>query len=231
LGLLINISSLFCRHLISPSSRCPESPMLHLLHVDTSARVQHSFSRQLTHHFITAWRQHQPGGQITYRDIGSQPIPHIDEQWVMAYESAAQSPVPALALSETLINELFAADGYVFGIPMYNLTIPSTLKAYLDQVVRRDRLFQIESHQPQGLLVGKKLLIITTRKFNYRPGSGRENRDFLEPYLREIWGIIGVDDITFVHVDQLEDNADQSLTAATATLNALASQWTAPSRC
>lgn len=205
----------------------------HILQIDTSARVENSHSRQLTHCFVTALRQAHLSLQVTYRDIGTHPIPHVDERWVAAYEAQPpRSPdlQASLTLSEALIDELLAADGYVFGIPMYNLTVPSTVKAYLDQVVRRDRIFTFQNGQPQGHLQGKKLLIITTRKFNYRPGSGRETRDFLEPYLRRIWSIIGVDDITFVHADDLANDATRhhSLTTATETLERLASRWLTP---
>lgn len=204
---------------------------MRLLHIDTTARIQNSFSRQLTQFFVTAWQQHSAGSEVLYRDIGTQPIPHIDEQWIMAYEAEAKTRTPALKsvlqLSDTLIDELLMADVYVWGIPMYNLTVPSTVKAYLDQVVRRDRIFSFQNGQPQGLLLNKKLLIITTRKFNYRPGSGREKRDFLEPYLRAIWGIVGVHDITFVHADNLANSAAESVTSAQQILNALALKWTA----
>ncbi len=208
--------------------------MGHLLHIDTSARVKFSLSRQLTRYFVTACQQHSTS-TVTYRDIGTHPIPHIDEQWVTAYETHLKylttglKPSPelrvTLKLSDTLIDELLIADSYVFGIPMYNLTVPSTVKAYLDQVVRRDRIFTLNNGQPQGLLLNKKLLIITTRKFNYRSGSGREDRDFLEPYLKQIWSITGVHDVTFVHADDLENDAERSITTAKATLDALASEW------
>ncbi len=204
---------------------------MRLLHIDTTARKQDSFSRKLTQFFVTTWKQYSADSDVLYRDIGTQPIPHIDERWVMAYEAEAQMRSPALnaalQLSDALIGELLTADIYVWGIPMYNLTVPSTVKAYLDQVVRRDRIFTFQNGQPQGLLLNKKMLIITTRKFNYRPDSGREDRDFLEPYLRAIWGIIGVHDITFVHADDLANSADTSVTSAKQILNALALKWAA----
>lgn len=184
----------------APTRRC-------LLHIDASARIKGSFSRQLTQMFVSRWQQANPSHNLIYRDVGTSAIPHIDETWVAAYESEPQHRTPAMraaiALSDTLIDELMAADCYVFGIPMYNLTVPSSFKAYLDQVVRRDRTLQIKDGKPQGQLQDKKLLVITTRKFNYRPGSGREDRDFLEPYLNAIFAVLGLTDIRYIHVDRL----------------------------
>lgn len=185
-------------------------PCRRLLHIDASARIQGSFSRQLTQTFVSQWQQTNLSHAILYRDIGTIPIPHIDETWVAAYESDPEQRTPemldAIALSDTLIDELMAADCYVFGIPMYNLTVPSSFKAYIDQVVRRDRTLRIENGKPQGQLRGKKLLVITTRKFNYRPGSGREDRDFLEPYLNAIFAVLGLTDITYIHADKLSSS-------------------------
>lgn len=203
-----------------------------LLHLDSSPRVKQSFSRRLTQRFVNAWQQVHSGSQIIYRDIGQHPIPHIDEIWAAAYEAEPATRTPemqaAMALSNQLIDELMLADRYVFGIPMYNLTIPSTFKAYIDQIVRRDRTVNFQSGNPQGVLEHKKLLVITTRKFSYRPKSGRAERDFQEPYLRSIFSILGLTDITFVHADHLAAEApvkQQFLAEAERTLDALALQW------
>ncbi|BDM78766.1 FMN-dependent NADH-azoreductase [Acaryochloris marina] len=206
----------------------PDSKLRCLLHMDVSARVQGSYSRQLTQKFVSQWQQANPHHQIIYRDIGRFPIPHIDETWVAAYESEPEERTvemqAAIALSDTLIDELFAADCYVMGMPMYNLTVPSTFKAYLDQVFRRDRTLQIVNGIPQGQLANKKLLVITTRKYNYRVGSGREDRDFLEPYLSAIFKVIGLTDISYIHADQLASalEREHSLAKATQMIHQLA---------
>ncbi|WP_299493747.1 NAD(P)H-dependent oxidoreductase [Acaryochloris sp. IP29b_bin.137] len=207
----------------NPKSRC-------LLHMDVSARIQGSFSRQLTQAFVSQWQQTNPEHQIIYRDIGSFPIPHIDETWVAAYESAPEERTAemkaAIALSDTLIDELFAADCYVVGMPMYNLTVPSSFKAYLDQVIRRDRTLLLENSAGSGQLSTKKLLVITTRKYNYRTGSGREDRDFLAPYLSAIFNVLGLTDITYIHADKLASSEqEQSLAQAMATTRQLATTF------
>jgi FMN-dependent NADH-azoreductase len=175
--------------------------------LDASPRRDGSFSRQLTQTFVSLWQQANPHHVILYRDIGTSPIPHIDEAWVAAYEAEPEQRTPqmqaAIALSDTLIDELIAADYYVFGIPMYNLTVPSSFKAYIDQIARRDRTLRLNNDTTQGILQTKKLLVITTRKFDYRPGSGREDRDFLQPYLTAIFNILNLTDITYIRADRL----------------------------
>ncbi|NCJ06527.1 FMN-dependent NADH-azoreductase [Synechococcales cyanobacterium C] len=204
-----------------------------LLHLDASARVHGSESRKLTATFVATWQQQHPQAQVMYRDLGQQPVPHLDDTWVAAYEAEPEARTPemqaAIALSDQLIDELMAADRYVLGVPMYNLTLPATLKAYIDQVVRRDRILKFDPQgRPQGQLQGKKLLVITTRKFDYRPGSGREDRDFLEPYLRDIFTLLGIQDLTFLHADRLAATAptpEQSLATVTTALDTLAQTW------
>ncbi|NJM66560.1 MAG: FMN-dependent NADH-azoreductase [Acaryochloris sp. RU_4_1] len=191
-----------------------QAPHRCLLHLDASPRHDGSFSRQLSQIFVSLWQQANPNHDIVYRDIGTSPIPHIDESWVATYEAEPEQRTPqmqaAIALSDTLIDELMAADCYVFGIPMYNLTVPSSFKAYIDQIARRDRTLHLNNGTLQEPLQAKKLMVITTRKFNYRPGSGREDRDFLQPYLTAIFNILGLTDITYIHADRLaSDPAEQ----------------------
>jgi FMN-dependent NADH-azoreductase len=205
-------------------------PLRHLLHLDSSARLEHSESRQLTARFVTAWQQVQPQSRVTYRDIGRMSLPHLDEVWVAAYEAEPSARTvamqQALKLSDQLIDELLAADCYLLGVPMYNLTVPSSLKAYIDQIVRRDRTITFREGGPEGVLGAKKLLVITTRKFSYRPDSGRASRDFLEPYLREIFAILGLTDIAFIHADQLAEPAGSAaLAAAKQAIDQLAQSW------
>lgn len=205
-----------------------------LLHVDSSARVQGSYSRELTQTFVQAWQAANGGCSVkmTYRDIGQTPVPAVDETWAAAYETEPELRTvemrAAIALSDELLDELFMADCYVFGVPMYNLTIPATLKAYIDQVVRRDRTLEFINGKPQGRLRGKKVLVITTRKFNYREGTEAAARNFLEPYLKAIFKIMGIEDVAFVVADQLaagDEAREASLAQAKAELLALAAHW------
>ncbi len=202
-----------------------------LLHLDSSPR-RDGCSRKLTQRFVTIWQQANPQAQILYRDIGQQPIPHLDEIWVAAYETDPQDRSPemreAITLSDQLIDELIISDCYVFGIPMYNLSVPSTFKAYIDQIVRRDRTVSFQDGIPHGALKDKKILVITTRKFSYRADSGRAERDFQTPFLRAIFAVIGITDVSFIHADHLaaEPAIRQTfLTEAEQTLEQLALHW------
>jgi FMN-dependent NADH-azoreductase len=207
--------------------------MTTLLHLNSSARLHNSASRQLTAHFIRQWLLTHPTTKLLTRDLGHYPVPAIDDRWVQAYETEPADRTPnlhqALTLSDQLIDELLSADLLLFGVPMYNLTIPASLKAYLDQLIRRDRLPPV-TDPSQSLLSHKWAIVITSRKFDYRPGSGRESRDFLEPYLRAIFSVIGLTQVQFVHADRLADPAQshQSLTDCRQQLDQLAASITLP---
>ncbi|MCX7594467.1 MAG: NAD(P)H-dependent oxidoreductase, partial [Fischerella sp.] len=114
--------------------------MARLLHIDSSPRGERSHSRRMTKEFVDAWKQSHPADVIIYRDVGRNPVAHIDEAWIAAAYTPLEQRTPqlqeAIRISDLLIDEFLAADLYVIGIPMYNFTIPSTFKAYIDQIVR-----------------------------------------------------------------------------------------------
>ncbi|NMG21632.1 FMN-dependent NADH-azoreductase [Brasilonema bromeliae] len=182
--------------------------MAHILHIDSSPRGERSFSRKFSGEFITAWKNAHSGDKVTYRDIGHNTIPHVDESWIAAAFTPPDARTPELAkaieLSDTLVNEFLAADRYVFGVPMYNFNVPSTLKAYIDQIVRVGRTFAVtEQGGFKGLVEGKKLLVITARGGDFSPGSFAAPYDYQEPYLRAIFAFVGITDITFINVENL----------------------------
>lgn len=107
--------------------------------------------------------------------------------------------------SDELIEELLAANLYVFGIPMYNYSVPASFKAYIDQVVRVRRTFIVGADGYEGLLKHKKALVITTRGGSY----AGEPLDFQEPYLRAVFDFIGITDITFIHAENLAMGIDE----------------------
>ncbi|GAB4205971.1 MAG: hypothetical protein Fur006_62660 [Coleofasciculaceae cyanobacterium] len=119
----------------------------------------------------------------------------------------------ALNISDELIDELLAAELYVFGIPMYNYSIPANFKAYIDQIVRVRRTFVVSQNGYEGLLKNKKILVITTRGGRYSSSS----LDFQEPYLRAVFELIGITEMTFIHAENLSEGAEvrqQSLVSA-----------------
>lgn len=183
--------------------------MRHILHLDSSPRGDRSISRALTKHFIDVWKQKHPDDAITYRDLGRYPVPPIDEAWIAAAFSPPDQLTPSLEaarmISDELINELLAANIYVFGVPMYNYSVPANFKAYIDQIVRVRRTFIIDADGYQGLLKDKKALVITTRGGSY----AGEPLDFQEPYLRAIFDFIGITDVTFINAENLAMGADE----------------------
>lgn len=214
--------------------------MTHILHIDSSprgvnvsdsgrsaseqasAKHSRSISRTLTNEFITAWKQLHPGDTVTYRNLGHYPAPPIDESWIAASFTPSEQLTPelatALTISDELIDELLAAELYIFGIPMYNYSVPANFKAYIDQIVRVRRTFIVnEQGEYKGLLQNKKMLVITARGGAFSPGTPDAEFDFQEPFLRAVFNLIGITDITFIHAENLSMGAEarqQSLTAA-----------------
>jgi FMN-dependent NADH-azoreductase len=190
--------------------------MTHILHIDSSPRSERSISRLLTKEFITAWKQAYPSDTVTYRDLGRHFIPPIDEAWVAAAFSRSKELSPqleaALKISDELIDELLAANLCVFGVPMYNYSIPANFKAYIDQIVRVKRTFTIGQDGYKGLVKDKKILVVTTRGGTY----SNSPLDFQEPYLKAIFELIGITDITFIHAENLSmgyEERQQSIVA------------------
>lgn len=207
--------------------------MANILHIDSSPRGERSISRSLCYEFITSWKDTHPSDTVTYRDLGHHPVPHVDEAWIAAAFSPPDTHTPELAeaikLSDSLIDEFIAADRYVFGVPMYNLNIPSTFKAYIDQIVRVGRTFAVDENGYKGLVdSSKKVLIITSRGGTFPPGTPFADYDYQEPYLRAILGFIGLTDVTFIHADGLnlgDDTRQKSLASAKEAIAQAVANW------
>lgn len=205
--------------------------MAHILHIDASPRGDRSYSRTLSKEFITQWKAENPNDTVTYRDLGRYPVPHVDEAWVggafMPPDMHTPEMSTAIGVSDELVDEFLAADRYVFGVPMYNLNVPSTFKAYIDQIVRSGRTFAVGPEGYKGLVDGKKMLFITARGSDFRP-EFMAPYDFQEPYLRGIFGFIGVTDVQFIHANALnqgDEVRDQGLGEAHAAVQKAAATW------
>ena len=187
--------------------------MKRLLHIDSSPRGDRSHSRRLTREFVEQWKQAHPSDVVTYRDIGRNPVPHVDESWIAAAFTPPEQRTPelwdAIRTSDLLVDEFLAADIYVIGIPMYNFSVPSTFKAYIDQIVRIGRTFAFEfdgtANIYKPLVLGKKMFVVEARgDSGFEPGGRFEKMNHHDPYLRTIFGFIGITDITFIHVENDE---------------------------
>jgi FMN-dependent NADH-azoreductase len=176
-----------------------------LLHIDSSAR-KHATSRAITTGFVEVWKRAYPHGELIERDLSTGLVPHITDEWVGAMYTPADMRSSAqhmeLGLSDELIGELKEADVILIGSPMYNFTISAPLKAWIDMVVRTGETVDFSQRPPKGLLHGKKVIVVTSRGGSYAPGTPTAPFDFQEPYLRHILTLMGLHDITFIHVDR-----------------------------
>ena len=182
--------------------------MSRVLIIESSARQQDSVSRQLTQTFIKQWQAAHPNDQITLRDLASQPVPHLDADllggWMKPVEQRNAREQASLQRSNELTDELLAADVLVLAAPMYNFAIPSTLKAWLDHVLRAGVTFKYTATGPQGLLTGKRAYVLTARGGIYAGSS----TDHQEPYLRQVMGFIGIHDVEFIHAEGMNLGGD-----------------------
>jgi FMN-dependent NADH-azoreductase len=185
--------------------------MAHLLHMDTSPRGERSQSRRMTKEFVEAWKRTHPTDTVTYRDVGRHPVPHVDELWVAAAFTSPEERTPelweAIRISDQLVDEFLSADIYVVGLPMYNFSVPSTFKAYIDQIVRMGRTADYEPDDVENpykpLVHGKKMFVITARgDTGFEPGQRFGKMNHQDPYINTIFGFIGITDITFIHVEK-----------------------------
>ena len=174
-----------------------------LLQVDSSPLLKSSVSRELTRHFVDEWKEKHPSGKVVVRDLWSGNIPPVSAEWVGASFTPAQARTPEqraqLTLSDTLISELQAADEYVFGVPMHNFSIPSTLKLWIDQISRAGVTFAYVDRKPVGLLIGKKATFLTASGGTYDEGTAMASLNFVQPYLRAVFAFVGVNETSFVN--------------------------------
>jgi FMN-dependent NADH-azoreductase len=206
--------------------------MATILVVTASPRGERSVSRTLTTGFARLLAQHHPEETILLRDIGHHPVPHVTEPWVVGAFAPADAQTPeskaAIAVSDQLVEEFLSADRYIFGVPMYNFHIPSTFKAYIDQIVRAGKTFATGPNGYEGLVKDRKALFITASGGSYRPGSPTASYNFQEPYLRHIFGFIGITDVQFVVADNMNQGdgaARPSRENAENALKELAASW------
>ncbi|MEV7236177.1 NAD(P)H-dependent oxidoreductase [Streptomyces sp. NPDC051020] len=147
--------------------------MTTLLHLDSAVFPQGSASREVTATFVKTWLEQHPDGQVVYRDLAANPLPHLD---AAAAAAGAEDP-----LRSELAAELEAADAVLIGAPMYNFSIPSTLKAWLDQVIIVGR-----NVGPDSPVAGTPITVVASRGGSYAPGTPREDSEFVQNYLQKL---------------------------------------------
>lgn len=191
-----------------------------LLRVDASANTTDSTSRELADYFEWQIKAQQPGLQVIHRDL-SPGLPQINADWISAsstaHENRSDKQHQALALSDTLIDELLAADQIVLSTPMYNFSVPASLKAWIDQIARAGKTFQYTTEGPQGLLSNKTVTILISSG-GTPIGS---DVDFLSGYLRQVFSFIGLSDVSLIAADRLMIDADTSIRLAKSQIDQL----------
>lgn len=178
---------------------------LQVLAVTSSALGDASASNKLVNDTIAQLTARNPGLQLVSRDLGNGQVPHLDLDGATAIrggEPANAAQAAAQKLSDELIAEVKAADVLVIGAPMYNFGIPSTLKAWFDYVLRAGVTFRYTEAGPEGLLTGKRAIVVATRGGLYSEGPAKA-MDSQEPHLRTMLSFIGITDITFVYAEKL----------------------------
>ena len=168
-----------------------------LLRIDCSLRNKGSHSRAVADFFEVNWKKNHPNGTVVYRDLTNTQIPHLQNEAVQVFHipkaEYTDKNKKAIALPDALIEELKAASHVLISSPLYNLNVPSTLKSYLDHIVRAGHTFSVnEDGSYKGLLENEGAFIISTKGETYK-GTPMEALDFQEPYLKTIFGFIGLE--------------------------------------
>ena len=192
--------------------------MKNVLVLNGSPRGDRSHSRRLVQLFLQRWSEEHPSDTIQYREVGKGNLPHVSEEWIAAAFTSPEKRTPKmqqdLALSDQLVDELHWADVIVMGVPMYNWSVPSSFKAYMDQVMRIGRTWKFESGQPDGVYVGllrqKKLYLISVRgDYGYEPGGHNAHMNFQSNYVKMVFGIMGITDVAEVVLENEEYGGEQ----------------------
>jgi FMN-dependent NADH-azoreductase len=177
---------------------------MNLLHVDASVLGDHSVSRQVSAAIVSRLRAADPTLNVTYRDLAAEPLAHLSGLHLAAAQGAE---VPANvrqehAAAQAALSEFLAADVVVIGAPMYNFTLPSQLKAWIDRILVAGKTFSYSAAGPKGL-AGEKRVVVAISRGNFY-GAEHAAAEHLESYLRTVFGFIGVTDLEFIAADGIQ---------------------------
>jgi FMN-dependent NADH-azoreductase len=177
-----------------------------LLHIDSSVLGPHSVSRQVSAAIVDRLRLATPGLEIVYRDLASTPLSHLSGSHLAAAQGAAPEAAlqQDLAAGQAVMDEFLAADIVVLGAPMYNFTIPSQLKAWIDRIVVAGKTFKYGAQGAEGLAGNKRVIIAVSRGGFYGTGSPAAAGEYVETYLRWVFGFIGVKNLEFISAEGVQ---------------------------
>jgi FMN-dependent NADH-azoreductase len=190
----------------APNPRMENEAMTTILHIDSSILGGYSVSRALTADVVARQQQLHPGSRIIRRDLVVDAGLHLSDQHLAVFQGGEvtnQTLGQDLAVGGAYIDELFASDIIVIGAPMYNFSIPSQLKGWIDRVCVAGRTFRYGPNGPEGLVTGKKAFIVSTRGGVYTGNSPAAAFEHQESYLRGVLGFIGITDVTIVRAEGL----------------------------
>ncbi|TYA74719.1 FMN-dependent NADH-azoreductase [Seonamhaeicola marinus] len=191
--------------------------MNNILIINASVRNEKSHSRKLTQLFKDNWKKKNPNDNFTDREVGLEKIPPIDEEWIKGAfikpNQRTKENQKGVELSDKLVKEFKAHNIYVLGTPMYNWSIPSGLKSYIDQLMRINQTWKFRSGEPDGdyvgLLENKKMFILSSRgDTGYGKNEKNAHMNFQTTYLKFVFGIMGIKDISVISLDNEEFGGD-----------------------
>lgn len=187
-----------------------------LLQINASLAGANGQSSRLAQRFVADWQAKHPESRVITRDLASEPVPHLTAERFQAFlsqpDARTEEQRAVSQYSDALIEEIRNADTIVFAVPMYNFSVPSTLRAYFDHIARAGVTFRYTANGPEGLLKGKKAYVFITRGGFYADAA-----DTQTPYLKQFLGFIGITDVNFVFAEGLglgTDARDKSLAQA-----------------
>lgn len=180
-----------------------------LLHIDSSPLAGNSVSRQLTERIVAQWRATHPGTAVEHLDLAQDAPTHLNADSLgfrLGIDAEGLTPTQRREneVSERLVSQFLAADVVVVGAPMYNFSVPTQLKAWIDRVAQAGRTFQYTEKGPQGLAVGKTVIVASTRGGAYSSNPALSAMlDHQESYLKAVFGFFGITDLRFVRAEGL----------------------------
>ncbi|HZC15161.1 MAG TPA: NAD(P)H-dependent oxidoreductase [Caulobacteraceae bacterium] len=180
-----------------------------LLHVDASVLGSNSVSRQVSAAAVERLKAQTPGLEVIRRDLAIQPLPHLTGEHLARAESVQDE----LAAGQAALDEFLAADIVVIGAPMYNFTIPTQLKAWIDRILIAGKTFRYGAAGPEGLAGDKRVIIAISRGNFYGPGAPAEAAEHLETYLRTVFGFIGVTNVEFIVAEGVQAGPEHRVKA------------------
>jgi FMN-dependent NADH-azoreductase len=183
-----------------------------LLHIDASILGANSVSRKISAAIVEGLRKVPGGIDVTYRDLAASPLVHLSGEYLAAAQGAipeAPSLQRDMAASAAVLDELLASDVVVIGAPMYNFTVPTQLKAWIDRILVAGKTFRYGPQGVEGLAAGKRVIVAISRGGFYGYGTPGAPAEHLETYLRAVFGFIGITNLEFIIAEGVQKGPDQ----------------------